>query len=105
MIDWALKIANALLEAKHYADQKLANLVQLVPFSRVSAGGEGDAGDTRPSSKPGQAGFQRIQHAGFRSTPLPSTTGVQLLVEGGGSKRVTVAEDDGGQGPTLDTGG
>ena len=86
-----------------FISQKVANIVQFAPISLATSNGLEDGLDGRPASQQSQRGARRVQHAGFRSRPPTNSQAVAIAVEGGATKLVVVAEDDGADVP-LDEG-
>ena len=90
-----------------YIRQLVANMVQVHPITMTTATGKAEGVEERPAagftSDEGQSvpvgqtqrGVRRFQHAGFRSRPPSQSQAVCLLLEGGATKVVVVAEDDG----------
>lgn len=88
---------------RDYVHETVARLAYLAPYTMATSDGIEDGIAGRPDEEESQRQARRVQHAGFRSRPLAQSQAVAIAVEGGNTKTVIVAEDD-GVSVTLDEG-
>ena len=98
--DYGKMIRDAVAAAEKRIVQKFRNIIQQTTINNPTADGNEDGADNWPDAgRTSSRSPRRWQHFGFRSVPPRNTPALMILVGGGSSAEVTIAEDGQGYGP------